>query len=173
MAGAIVTAFAALATVFLFLNTLIAPRPYAPADLVCGAVGVVALVVGTRWMMVWPRVRSWTALWPALTLLTVPSLLVSWTSPLSFTRALALFGIALGMLLWGAVRGLQAPLIYGTTVLVVHMITVLWPWLAVFSRQFWWVWLLIGGVVLIVAAARYEASLRTMRSLAVRISQLR
>lgn len=171
--GVIVTSFTVLATVFLFFDTLIAPRPYAPADLICGAVGAVALAAGVRWMMAWPRVRSWTALWPGLTLLMVPSLLVSWTSPLSFPRALILFGIALAVLLWGAVRGLQAPLIYGTVVLVAHLVTVLWPWLAVFSRQFWWVWLLIGGVILIVAAARYEASLKTMRTLATRIGQLR
>ncbi|KFI99089.1 beta-carotene 15,15-monooxygenase [Bifidobacterium stellenboschense] len=171
--GVIITSFTVLATVFLFFDTLIAPRPYAPADLICGAVGAVALAAGVRWMMAWPRVRSWTALWPGLTLLMVPSLLVSWTSPLSFPRALILFGIALAVLLWGAVRGLQAPLIYGTVVLVAHLVTVLWPWLAVFSRQFWWVWLLIGGVILIVAAARYEASLKTMRTLATRIGQLR
>lgn len=172
-AGVIVTSFTVLATVFLFFDTLISPRPYAPADLICGTVGVMALAAGVRWMMAWPRVRSWTALWPGLTLLMVPSLLVSWTSPLSFPRALILFGIALAVLLWGAVRGLQAPLIYGTVVLVAHLVTVLWPWLAVFSRQFWWVWLLIGGVILIVAAARYEASLKTMRTLATRIGQLR
>ncbi|PLS29155.1 SCO7613 C-terminal domain-containing membrane protein [Bifidobacterium parmae] len=171
--GVIVTSFTVLATVFLFFDTLISPRPYAPADLICGAVGVVTLAAGVRWMMAWPHVRSWTALWPGLTLLMAPSLLVSWTSPLSFPRALILFGLALAVLLWGAIRGLQAPLIYGTVVLVVHLVTVLWPWLAVFSRQFWWVWLLIGGVILIVAAARYEASLRTMRTLATRIGQLR
>ncbi|NEG55211.1 SCO7613 C-terminal domain-containing membrane protein [Bifidobacterium platyrrhinorum] len=172
-AGVIATVAAALATVFLFFSTLAVPRPYAPVDLICGAVGVVALAAGIRWLGVWPRVRSRAALWPALTLLMAPPLVVSWTSPLSFPRALILFAVALAMVLWGALRGLQAPLVAGTAVIVAHMVTVLWPWLAVFSRRFWWVWLLVGGVVLIAAAARYEASLKTMRSLATRIGQLR
>lgn len=64
-------------------------------------------------------------------------------------------------------------LVSGAVVLVVHLVTVLWPWLATFSQRFWWVWLLIGGVVLIVAAARYEASLKSVRTLTTRISQLR
>ena len=172
-AGAIVTIFAGLTTLALLAIAVLEPRPYAPADLIGGMVGVSALAVGVRWMIAWPALRSWQALWPALALLMVPPLLMSWTHPLSFTRALALFVIALAALLVGALRGLQAPLVSGAVVLVVHLVTVLWPWLATFSQRFWWVWLLIGGVALIVAAARYEASLKSVRTLATRISQLR
>lgn len=172
-AGAIVTIFAGLTTLALLAIAVLEPRPYAPADLIGGLVGAAALAVGVRWMLAWPALRSWQALWPALALLMIPPLLMSWTYPLSFTRALALFVIALAALLVGALRGLQAPLVSGAVVLVVHLVTVLWPWLATFSQRFWWVWLLIGGVVLIVAAARYEASLKSVRSLATRISQLR
>lgn len=172
-AGAIVTIFAGLTTLALLAIAVLEPRPYVPADLIGGLVGTAALAVGVRWMIAWPALRSWQALWPALALLMIPPLLMSWTHPLSFTRALALFVIALAALLVGALRGLQAPLVSGAVVLVVHLVTVLWPWLATFSQRFWWVWLLIGGVVLIVAAARYEASLKSVRSLATRISQLR
>lgn len=172
-AGAIVTIFAGLTTLALLAIAVLEPRPYVPADLIGGLVGAAALAVGVRWMIAWPALRSWQALWPALALLMIPPLLMSWTHPLSFTRALALFVIALAALLVGALRGLQAPLVSGAVVLVVHLVTVLWPWLATFSQRFWWVWLLIGGVVLIVAAARYEASLKSVRSLATRISQLR
>lgn len=172
-AGAIVTIFAGLTTLALLAIAVLEPRPYVPADLIGGMVGAAALAVGVRWMLAWPALRSWRALWPALALLMVPPLLMSWTHPLSFTRALALFVIALAALLVGALRGLQAPLVSGAVVLVVHLVTVLWPWLATFSQRFWWVWLLIGGVVLIVAAARYEASLKSVRTLTTRISQLR
>ncbi|WP_055426824.1 SCO7613 C-terminal domain-containing membrane protein [Bifidobacterium aesculapii] len=172
-AGVIVTIFAGLTTFALLTIAVLEPRPYAPADLLGGMVGVAALAVGVRWMLAWPALRSWQALWPALALLMIPPLLMSWTHPLSFPRALALFVIALAALLVGALRGLQAPLVSGAVVLVAHVLTVLWPWLAAFSQRFWWVWLLIGGVVLIVAAARYEASLKSVRSLATRISQLR
>lgn len=172
-AGVIVTIFAGLTTFALLTIAILEPRPYAPADLLGGMVGVTALAVGVRWMLAWPALRSWRALWPALALLMIPLLLMSWTHPLSFPRALALFVIALAALLWGTLRGLQAPLVSGAVALVAHLVTVLWPWLAAFSQRFWWVWLLICGVVLIVAAARYEASLKSVRSLATRISQLR
>lgn len=71
------------------------------------------------------------------------------------------------------VRLLQAPLIYGTVILIVSTVTVLWPWRAEFSRHYWWVWLALGGIILIVAAARYEASLKSMRTIAARIGDLR
>lgn len=70
-------------------------------------------------------------------------------------------------------RLLQAPLIYGTVILIVSTVTVLWPWRAEFSRHYWWVWLALGGIILIVAAARYEASLKSMRTIAARIGDLR
>jgi len=71
------------------------------------------------------------------------------------------------------VRLLQAPLIYGTVILIVSTVTVLWPWRAEFSRHYRWVWLALGGIILIVAAARYEASLKSMRTIAARIGDLR
>lgn len=71
------------------------------------------------------------------------------------------------------VRLLQAPLIYGTVILIVSTVTVLWPWRAEFSRHYRWVWLALGGIILIVAAARYEASLKSMRTIATRIGDLR
>lgn len=149
------------------------PQPYAPVDLFSILSGAAALIIGIRWLRVRPSLRSWPALWPALTLLMVPSLLMSWTETPSLPRTLALFTIAVCALLVGAIIGLQAPLIYGTVVLILHILTVIWPWLAEFSRHYWWVWLLIGGVILIAAAARYEASLKSMRTLASRISDLR
>lgn len=168
-----VTVFTAITSLSLIYLAVDNPQPYAPVDLFAIMSGATALVIGVRWMQVRPALRSWPALWPALTLLMVPSLLISWFEPLSLPRVLALFVISICALLLGALRGLQAPLVYGTVILVIHVLTVIWPWLAEFSRHYWWVWLLIGGVLLIAAAARYEASMRSMRSLASRISDLR
>ncbi|KAA8824971.1 hypothetical protein EMO92_07420 [Bifidobacterium reuteri] len=168
-----VTVFTAITSLSLMYLAVTDPQPYAPVDLFAVVSGATALVIGVRWMQVRPSLRSWPALWPALTLLMVPSLLISWFEPLSLPRVLALFAISICALLLGALRGLQAPLVYGTVILVIHVLTVIWPWLAEFSRHYWWVWLLIGGVLLIAAAARYEASMRSMRSIASRISDLR
>ncbi|WP_140464617.1 MULTISPECIES: SCO7613 C-terminal domain-containing membrane protein [unclassified Bifidobacterium] len=168
-----VTVFTAITSLSLMYLAVDNPQPYAPVDLFAVVSGATALVIGVRWMQVRPTLRSWPALWPALTLLMVPSLLISWFEPLSLPRVLALFAISICALLLGALRGLQAPLVYGTVILVIHVLTVIWPWLAEFSRHYWWVWLLVGGVLLIAAAARYEASMRSMRSIASRISDLR
>ncbi|OZG61079.1 hypothetical protein BMYO_0378 [Bifidobacterium myosotis] len=159
--------------VILVLWSWAVSRPYAPADLIAMLIGAATLIVGVHRLAVNPRLRSWPALWLPLTLLMAPPLLMSWYESPSFPRMLALFAIALCTVLIGALRGLQAPLLYGTVVLVAHVLTVIWPWLAEFSRQYWWVWLLIGGVLLIVVAARYEASLKSLRTFGVRISELR
>ncbi|KAB7789178.1 SCO7613 C-terminal domain-containing membrane protein [Bifidobacterium cebidarum] len=169
----VVTCFTAVAGIVLLFLAWTDPQPYAPVDLIAMLSGAAALIVGIRWLQIRPTMRSWPALWPALTLLMVPSLLISCVEAPSLPRMLALFVIALCSLLIGAIMGLQAPLIYGTAVLVVHLLIVVWPWLAEFSRHYWWVWLLIGGIILIVAAARYEASLKSMRTIAARISDLR
>ncbi|MBT1180612.1 hypothetical protein JS531_01190 [Bifidobacterium sp. CP2] len=171
--GIIAVAFAVIATAYLFLSTLFTPHPYVSIDLIIDIVGVAALLVGLRWMMLWPALRSAPALAPGLVLLTAPSLLISWRGTPSFLRMFALFAIAVGMVLLGAIGRLQFPLVYGSVVLVVHVVTVLWPWISAFSRDFWWVWLLIAGVLLIATAARYEASLKSMRTLASRIGDLR
>ena len=96
------------------------------------------------------------------------------------TCATILAGVILLGLAWTnpaalivGVRLLQAPLIYGTVILIVSTVTVLWPWRAEFSRHYRWVWLALGGIILIVAAARYEASLKSMRTIAARIGDLR
>ncbi|WP_243394875.1 SCO7613 C-terminal domain-containing membrane protein [Bifidobacterium imperatoris] len=169
----IVTCFTAVTGIVLLFLAWTDPQPYAPVDLIAMLSGAATLIVGVRWLQVKPASRSWPTLWPALTLLMVPSLLISCVEPPSLPRMLALFAMSLCALLLGAALGLQAPLIYGTVVLVVHLLIVVWPWLAEFSRHYWWVWLLIGGVILIAAAARYEASLKSVRTLASRISDLR
>ena len=167
------TCATAIAGLILVGMACIDPQPHVPVDLITVLSGVATLIVGVRWLQLRPQLRSWPALWPALTLLTVPSLLMSWVEWPSFARLLALFTIAIFAMLYGASESLQAPLVYGAATLVISVLTVLWPWLADFSRHYWWVWLLIGGVILIVAAARYEASVQSMHRLADRINELR
>ena len=91
---------------------------------------------------------------------------LAWTNPQPYAPVDLIAGLSGAAALIVGVRLLQAPLIYGT-------VTVLWPWRAEFSRHYWWVWLALGGIILIVAAARYEASLKSMRTIAARIGDLR
>ena len=98
---------------------------------------------------------------------------LAWTNPQPYAPVDLIAGLSGAAALIVGVRLLQAPLIYGTVILIVSTVTVLWPWRAEFSRHYWWVWLALGGIILIVAAARYEASLKSMRTIAARIGDLR
>ena len=90
----------------------------------------------------------------------------------SLTRNLRwIFGAAaLAVLLAGSFLEWQAPVVMGgAIVLALHVVVQAWPWIAIISRDFWWIWLLVGGIILIAAAARYEASLKSVQSLGKRI----
>lgn len=98
---------------------------------------------------------------------------LAWTNPQPYAPVDLIAGLSGAAALIVGVRLPQAPLIYGTVILIVSTVTVLWPWRAEFSRHYRWVWLALGGIILIVAAARYEASLKSMRTIAARIGDLR
>ena len=145
-----------------------------PADLVTALFGLMALAIGAQRMASDRRLRSWTALWPGLTFLFAPTLFACWVNPAPVSvRSLLLLAAALVTLLAGAYLGWQAPVTAGAAVLIVHVLRQLWPWLVRISQDYWWIWLLAAGVVLVAAAARYEASLKSVRSMGRRISQLR
>ncbi|WP_349897146.1 SCO7613 C-terminal domain-containing membrane protein [Parafrigoribacterium soli] len=120
-----------------------------------------------------PRVRSWAALGPGLAVLLVPSLLAS-AEDRPLWRLVGLGVVAVSVLIAGAVRRLQAPFIVGAVVALVHGI-------ATFSTEIriayeslpWWLWLGIGGVLLIAIAARYERRIKNLRDVALRIASLR
>ena len=82
--------------------------------------------------------------------------------------------VAIAVLLLGTARRLQAPFVLGATVLLVHALAQLWPWIALlYVSVQWWLWLGIGGVLLIVLAARYEQRIQNLKTVALRISALR
>jgi hypothetical protein len=56
----------------------------------------------------------------------------------------------------------------------VHAIAQLWPWIAAaYNAVPWWLWLGVGGVLLIVLAARYERRIRDVKAIVMRVSALR
>ena len=117
------------------------------------------------------RSRRWLA--PGLLVLLVPSLLLDFTeSPL--WRVVGLGLVATVVIVVGAVRRLQAPLVIGAIVLLVHAVAQLWPWIALaYGAVPWWLWLGVGGILLIVLAARYEQRIANFKAIAVNISALR
>jgi hypothetical protein len=120
-----------------------------------------------------PATRSWPALGGGLTLLLVPSLLADYTdSPL--WRVVGLGVIAIAVLLVGLVTRLQAPFVLGSIVVVLHALAQLWPWLSsLYDPTAWWLWFGIGGVLLIVVAARYEKRVQNLKNAVAMIGALR
>lgn len=145
-----------------------------PVELVTAppAIGLVAL--GTRTLRRDPRARTWPTLGPGLALLTLPSLAYDFFGEPELWRVVALGVVAVGLVVVGAVRRLQAPLVLGSVVLLVHATAQLWPWISTaYEYVPWWLWLGVGGALLIFLAARYEKNMRALRTGFTAVSSLR
>ena len=82
--------------------------------------------------------------------------------------------VAIGLVVIGAVWRLQAPLVLGSAVLLVHAVAQLWPWISdLYAAVEWWVWLGIGGALLIYLGARYERRMRALRVAFTAVTSLR
>jgi hypothetical protein len=145
-----------------------------PVELVTAPPAVGLLALGARALGRDPQVRTWPALGPGLALLMIPSLLQDFTGDTELWRVVALGIVAVGLVVVGAVWRLQAPLVLGSVVLLAHAIAQLWPWISsAYVYVPWWLWLGIGGAVLIYLAARYESSVRALRSSFIAVASLR
>lgn len=131
------------------------------------------LAVGIARMRAEPARRSWPALGGWLALLTLPSLAYDFDADAALWRVIALGTVAIVLVVVGAVRALQAPLVVGSVVLLVHAIAQLWPWIAAAYVAFWWLWLGLGGVALIFLAARYEKRMRALKAAFAAVTALR
>jgi hypothetical protein len=144
-----------------------------PFDLVTAPAGVALVGAGAIRMARSPELGSWPALGPGLAVLLVPPLLADFIDS-DLWRLIALGVVASAAVVVGAVRRLQAPLLLGGGVLLVHAIAQLWPWIsAAYEAVWWWLWLGIAGVILIALAATYERQLRLLRGVVRTISDLR
>ncbi|BDZ63138.1 hypothetical protein GCM10025877_00760 [Agromyces mangrovi Wang et al. 2018] len=144
-----------------------------PADPVTASVAVALLGAGVIDLVRTPARSSWSTLAPGLVVLLLPALAADLFGS-ELWRVVALGVVSLAVLLVGAFRRLQAPFLIGGTVLVVHALAQLWPWIAaLYEAVWWWVWLGIAGVLLIVIAATYERQLRTARRVIATIGSFR
>lgn len=120
------------------------------------AAAVLLFISGSVKMARDARVRSWPALGLASLLAVVPSILVAFFRSTSITRSVCVLLICVALVVIGAVKKWQAPLSVGAVCLVIHVLTVSWGYITAFSRNYWWVWLALAGVILIITAARFE-----------------
>jgi hypothetical protein len=144
-----------------------------PFDLVTAPIALALLGAGALRMHRTPSVGSWPALGIGLAVLLLPALLADLTDP-PLWRVVALGVVAAVVVLVGAIGRLQAPLLFGGSVLLVHALAQLWPWIAgLYEAVWWWLWLGIAGVVLVALAATYERQLRLARGVVRSIASLR
>ncbi|MBB3730237.1 SCO7613 C-terminal domain-containing membrane protein [Nonomuraea dietziae] len=113
---------------------------------------------------------SWLAYGPGLALAFGPSLLQEAT-PL---RAFALGAAALAVTLAGAWRRLQAPALIGGATVAIVTVRELTPWIAdLMGAVPRWVPMALGGLLLLVVGATYEARKRDVRRLRDAVARLR
>lgn len=129
----------------------------------------VALAVAGWWRLRTTTASSWTALWPACAMASLPTLAVLLDGP-DPLRVLLLTSGAVSVALVGHWRRLAAPLSLGAAVAVVTALLQLWDWSADLPR-----WVTFGtlGAALIWTSATYEAQLRRARQIRNRLADLR
>jgi hypothetical protein len=136
-------------------------------------IAVSLLVVGARTLARRPEARSWPAIGAGVAVLLLPPLLATVTER-PVWRLVAIGVVAIAVLVIGLLRRLQAPLVLGAVVAVVHGAATLAPQVrVVYQLTEWWVWAGLGGIVIIVLAARYERGIRTARGVVEGIRALR
>jgi hypothetical protein len=117
--------------------------------------------------------RTWPNLGLGIAVLLVPSLLADFGGT-ELWRVIALGVLSVALVVASIVVRWQAPLIVSGVVLLVHAVAQSWPWIqGLYSVVPWWIWLGIGGVILVAVAARYEHRVRNLRSFVGTISSLR
>lgn len=144
-----------------------------PIEIVTVVPALGLLMLGVRRLRTDPAARTWPALGPGLLLATVPSLMLDF-GPNELWRIVALGVAAVTLVVIGATRRLQAPLVVGSIVLLIHALAQLWPWVAsAYDAVPWWLWVGLGGILLIVIAARYEKQLGALRAAYATVAGLR
>ena len=165
--------WAASAGIVLVAVTAISVGAADPIEAVTLPPAIALLLLGPRRLRRDAAVRTWPALGPGLALLTVPSLAQD-LGPNELWRIVALGVVAVCLVVLGATRRLQAPLVIGAVVLLAHAVAQLWPWISTsYSAVPWWLWVGLGGILLIVIAARYERQLAALRTAYSSVTSLR
>jgi hypothetical protein len=171
--GGMVVRWSSLGVLVLAGALILARGAVDPFDVVTVPVAAALIGAGAVRMNRDRSVGSWPALGPGLAVLLVPALIADWTDP-ELWRLVALGVVSAAVVVLGAAIRLQAPVLLGGAVLLIHGISQLWPYLSAFYEDvWWWLWLGIAGALLIAIAATYERQLRLARSAIRTITGLR
>ncbi|MBX3100194.1 MAG: hypothetical protein KF761_11525 [Salinibacterium sp.] len=116
---------------------------------------------------------SWPWLAPGLLVVLGPSLIATFSDQ-PIWRLVGIGVVCVAAILVGALAKLQAPLLIGTVVVLIHAIRTFAPQLvAVYQLTEWWVWAVVGGAIIIFVAVTFERRMRDLTSVGSRIAALR
>ncbi len=136
-------------------------------------IALALLATGVMHMAKVTTASSWPWLSPGLIVLFLPTLIENLQEQ-ELWRIVGLGAVGIAVLLVGIMRKLQAPFVIGATVVLIHTVATFLPQLrAAYEFVPWWLWLGIGGVVLIAGAIRYEQRIRDMKKMVMKLTELR
>lgn len=144
-----------------------------PVEWATAIVGLALIVVGSIRLRANASRGSWPSLAPGILVLVLPSLFATF-SDAPVWRLVALGAVCVALIVIGALARLQAPLVIGAVVVLVHAIRTFAPQIvAVYQLTEWWVWAVIGGAIILFVAVTLERRVRDLRAVGARVSALR
>ena len=136
-------------------------------------IAVALLTVGALRLRRNPSLGSWPGLAPGILVLVIPSLLATYTDA-PIWRLVGLGAVCIVAILVGTLAQLQAPLIIGAVVVLIHAIRTFAPNIvAVYQLTEWWVWAVVGGGIILFLAVTLEKRVRDLKAVGSRVSSLR
>ena len=163
-------AFAGVAVVAATATVISAIDPFEWAT---GILAATLLGVGAVRLRRETPLRRWPWLGPGILVLLLPSLLATFTDA-PIWRLVGLGAACVILIVVGAIAQLQAPLVLGSVVVLIHAIGTFAPQIvAIYQLTEWWVWAVVGGAIILFVAITLEKRVRDLTSMGVRISALR
>ncbi|MEO7146834.1 MAG: hypothetical protein ABIW81_04365, partial [Terrimesophilobacter sp.] len=144
-----------------------------PRELASVPIAGALLITGSLHLRAVDAARSWPWLGPGVFVLLVPSLLAT-IDDHALWRLVGLGVVGVAVIVIAVTRRLQAPFVIAVLVVLIHGVATFLPQLrAVYQAVPWWLWLGLGGILLIVLAARYEHRIQNLKNVAMRFASLR
>ena len=144
-----------------------------PRELASVPIAGALLITGSLHLRAVDAARSWPWLGPGVFVLLVPSLLAT-IDDHALWRLVGLGVVGVAVIVIAVTRRLQAPFVIAVLVVLIHGVATFLPQSrAVYQAVPWWLWLGLGGILLIVLAARYEHRIQNLKNVAMRFASLR
>ncbi|MEV8253722.1 hypothetical protein AB0O95_07115 [Rhodoglobus sp. NPDC076762] len=148
-----------------------------PVEWVTGPLGAALLIHGAIRMARSPELRSFRALSAGLLVILMPSLIATFLATDSLNtvwRILALGVAAVAAIVAGSWLKLQAPLVIGSVVALLHAAHTFAPAIVtLYQLTDWWIWAVIGGAIVLFLGITLERRIRDFTVLNARFSSLR